>query len=193
MVTSINIKESVGLTVDIERILVSAISAIEKIKNVGLGVGIVILVLILLTTSVILFPITIVLNNAIFPLLARKIRKIRKEASVQIAAFEYGEVKELQSFLTDLIVLTELLLSNGISRWGIFYFFNKSLISIKDDAILIKEICSAQYTYRKEDMRMSDEEFKKYQESLSAFNDIWNYETTEKEYKQIFDHKKKIA
>ena len=33
-------------------------------------------------------------------------------------------------------------------------------------------------TYKKEDMKMSDEEFKNYQKSLSIFEDIWNYEDT---------------
>lgn len=185
MTSNLELVQPIEFIVDIEQAVLSTNDATRKLKTV-FG-NIVTFMIRLLILSVL--PLFILVINAVFYFLSKKINKIKIQSETAINHSTFNEVRELHHALIILIELTEKLISNKRK----YILFSKPLISMRNDAIYINNLCTSKFLYSKEDMLMSEEDFNAYQKSLLEFEDIWNYKDSEEDFKQIFDHKKTVA
>jgi hypothetical protein len=169
---------------------------VQDFNNILITIGIAIFALLACAIILPILPISYISILVIFKALSKKITSVKELLKRDIEKVDFNNIKELEKQLIVLRDLSEYLLNNT-SKNIFSKSFLSSVASIKNDSLEMVSLCSSQYKFKEEEMNLSPEELVEYKKAFAEFSDIWNYETPEEDYKDVFSikktHKKKLA
>jgi hypothetical protein len=174
----------------IKRPLVPSLALTKLIKFVGAWTGIIGLTLVLIALSPLIALLVFGISKA-FSRMKKDSEKLKIRFEETYMSMEFNQLKKEEEELDGILSNLRLLNKEKLPESKLFISLKRNTESIIKNFEDIQNLLVSRYTFNKDEMFESDEEFAAYQEALKSLGDFWDYESTPEEKEYVFNQKNK--